>query len=99
MYTAILELLAWLSGWLGKRVALVSTFVVLISTFYATMLILVAGATAAVATTVPEWVYQAGAIFLPSETGAAMAAVVTARVARWVYDMSWKVAAIAVLLH
>lgn len=96
---AVVGFIAWLSGFVGRRLALTATFVTLISTFYATMVLVVSGATAAVALSIPTWLTQALAMFLPSDTGAAMAVVMTARVARWVYDVSIKVAAVVILLH
>jgi len=99
LYTVILEFLAWLAGFFGRRLALILTFTSLITAFYTTMILIVAGATAGVVAAVPSWVTDAAAIFLPSQLGLAMAAVMTARVARWVFDWSWKIAAIAVILH
>lgn len=95
---AVVAFVAWLATFFGKRIALGLTFVTLISTFYATMVIVVSSATAVWVYATPEWVTNTAAIFLPSQTGNAMAAVMTARIARWVYDTSIKVAVVLTLI-
>jgi len=97
--SVVVGILAWLVAWIGRRMTLVVTFTTIVAALYATLLVAVAAATAGVSATIPSWVTDGAAIFLPSQAGAAIAAVMTARVARWVYDTSRRIAEIAILLH
>jgi len=99
LISVVVGILTWLVGWIGRRMTLLATFTTLVATMYATFLGVVVAATAGISATIPDWVSQALAMFLPSQAGAAMAVVMTARAARWVYDTSRRVAEIAILLH
>lgn len=88
MIALFVEFVAWLARYFGAKWALYISFAALVATLYATMIIVVAAALASVSTVVPQYVTDGIGMFLPSQTGAAMAAVMTARAARWVYDQS-----------
>jgi len=97
--TVVVGILTWLVAWIGKRMTLVLTFTTLVAALYATLVAVVVAATAGISATVPSWVSNAVAMFIPSQAAAALAVVMTARVARWVYDSSRRIAEIAILLH
>lgn len=83
---AFAELVGWFAKRFGERVAVFGAAVTAITVLYGTMVVVVGVALNSVSIGLPAWVVNAAGIFLPSDVGAAMAVVMTARVARWVYD-------------
>ncbi len=83
VFTAVLN---FLSTYLGKRVAVilavVAAYAALFGAFYASIVGLVNGVVHAYPST---GVFLAGC-FLPSNTYSCLTAIVTAHIARWVYD-------------
>lgn len=90
---SFLELVTWLAKHLGVRLGLVVGSIAALAFLYGTMLIVVGIALSGVSSLVPDYVTSTLAIFVPSQTGAAMSAVMTARMARWVYEESLRVLA------
>ena len=84
-------LVTFFSAHLSKRIAMTAAAVSAISLltigFYATL----EGLVSAISYAAPSYVSQGASLVLPSNTQACLSAILTAYVARWVYDWNVKI--------